>query len=151
MSDIRFQPRVLLDVSHIDMSTSVLGYNVSMPIMIAPTGLHKMAHPEGFSLLPFHFNFLLASFEAKFLYGGLSEMQESLLLPELQLLQELLWFERSYQIWCIFYLYPTCQLPDCSYFQTLSTWSSYSIEEVNSTGPGIRFFQLTVLQIHTLY
>uniref|UniRef100_A0A0D9ZQX0 (S)-2-hydroxy-acid oxidase n=1 Tax=Oryza glumipatula TaxID=40148 RepID=A0A0D9ZQX0_9ORYZ len=46
-SRILFQPRVLVDVSCIDMSTSVLGYNISMPIMIAPTALHKLAHPEG--------------------------------------------------------------------------------------------------------
>uniref|UniRef100_A0A0D3G0K4 (S)-2-hydroxy-acid oxidase n=1 Tax=Oryza barthii TaxID=65489 RepID=A0A0D3G0K4_9ORYZ len=46
-SRILFQPRVLVDVSCINMSTSVLGYNISMPIMIAPTALHKLAHPEG--------------------------------------------------------------------------------------------------------
>ena len=44
---IRFRPRVLIDVSRIDMSLSVLGYNISMPIMLAPTALHKLAHPEG--------------------------------------------------------------------------------------------------------
>ncbi|CAO2145857.1 unnamed protein product [Urochloa humidicola] len=42
-----FRPRILIDVSHIDMSSSVLGYNISMPFMIAPTASHKMAHPEG--------------------------------------------------------------------------------------------------------
>ncbi|EEE61717.1 hypothetical protein OsJ_16218 [Oryza sativa Japonica Group] len=46
-SRILFQPVVLVDVSCIDMSMSVLGYNISMPIMIAPTALHKLAHPEG--------------------------------------------------------------------------------------------------------
>jgi (S)-2-hydroxy-acid oxidase len=45
--DIRFLPRVLIDVSRINMSVSVLGYNISMPIMVAPTALHKLAHPEG--------------------------------------------------------------------------------------------------------
>ncbi|XP_028073097.1 peroxisomal (S)-2-hydroxy-acid oxidase GLO4-like isoform X3 [Camellia sinensis] len=44
---ITFQPRVLVDVSRIDMSTTILGYPTSAPIMIAPTGLHKLAHPEG--------------------------------------------------------------------------------------------------------
>ncbi|KAF8393664.1 hypothetical protein HHK36_021910 [Tetracentron sinense] len=44
---IRFQPRVLLDVSRINMSTTILGYNISAPIMIAPTAMHKLAHPEG--------------------------------------------------------------------------------------------------------
>ncbi|KAG6669043.1 hypothetical protein CIPAW_01G215500 [Carya illinoinensis] len=44
---ITIRPRILVDVSRIDMSTTVLGYNISAPIMIAPTGLHKLAHPEG--------------------------------------------------------------------------------------------------------
>ncbi|XP_041017955.1 peroxisomal (S)-2-hydroxy-acid oxidase GLO4-like [Juglans microcarpa x Juglans regia] len=44
---ITIRPRVLVDVSRIDMSTTVLGYNISAPIMIAPTALHKFAHPEG--------------------------------------------------------------------------------------------------------
>ncbi|CAL5355656.1 hypothetical protein CsSME_00007980 [Camellia sinensis var. sinensis] len=44
---ITFQPRVLVDVSRIDMSTTILGYPTSAPIMIAPTGLHKLARAEG--------------------------------------------------------------------------------------------------------
>ena len=44
---LRIRPRVLVDVSRIDLSTYVLGYNVSAPILIAPTSLHKLAHPEG--------------------------------------------------------------------------------------------------------
>jgi isopentenyl diphosphate isomerase/L-lactate dehydrogenase-like FMN-dependent dehydrogenase len=44
---IRLRPRVLVDVSTCDMRTSVLGAPVSMPILIAPTALHCMAHPEG--------------------------------------------------------------------------------------------------------
>lgn len=48
---LRFRPRVLVDVSRIDMSTTVLGYKVSAPIMIAPTAMHKLAHPEGLNLL----------------------------------------------------------------------------------------------------
>jgi len=46
-SRILFLPRVLIDVSHINMFANVLGYNISMPIMVAPTALHKLAHPEG--------------------------------------------------------------------------------------------------------
>ncbi|KAL6335248.1 hypothetical protein AAG906_029484 [Vitis piasezkii] len=46
-SRITFQPRILVDVSKIDMSTTVLGFNISSPIMIAPTAMHKLAHPEG--------------------------------------------------------------------------------------------------------
>lgn len=44
---IIIRPRVLVDVSRIDLSTTVLGYRVSAPIMIAPTAMHKLAHPEG--------------------------------------------------------------------------------------------------------
>jgi hypothetical protein len=43
----RFRPPILIDVSKIDMSTTVLGFKISMPIMIAPTAFQKMAHPEG--------------------------------------------------------------------------------------------------------
>ncbi|GAA0139965.1 oxidoreductase [Lithospermum erythrorhizon] len=44
---IVFQPRVLVDVSRIDTSTTILGYKTSSPLMIAPTAMHKLAHPEG--------------------------------------------------------------------------------------------------------
>lgn len=43
----RFRPRILIDVSKIDMATTVLGFKISMPIMVAPTAFQKMAHPEG--------------------------------------------------------------------------------------------------------
>ena len=33
------------------MSTRVLGFNISMPIMVAPTAMQKMAHPDGKSFL----------------------------------------------------------------------------------------------------
>ncbi len=41
------RPRVLVDVSTIDTSTSALGERISVPILVAPTALHRMAHPEG--------------------------------------------------------------------------------------------------------
>jgi isopentenyl diphosphate isomerase/L-lactate dehydrogenase-like FMN-dependent dehydrogenase len=46
---IKLRPRVLVDVSQemLDMSTSVLGVPVSMPVLVAPMALHCMAHPEG--------------------------------------------------------------------------------------------------------
>ncbi|XP_057976235.1 peroxisomal (S)-2-hydroxyacid oxidase GLO4 [Malania oleifera] len=44
---ITFHPRILIDISRIDMSTTVLGYKISAPIMIAPTAMHKLAHHEG--------------------------------------------------------------------------------------------------------
>ncbi|GMH17569.1 hypothetical protein Nepgr_019410 [Nepenthes gracilis] len=46
-SRITICPRILIDVSNMDLSTNVLGYNISAPIMIAPTAMHKLAHPEG--------------------------------------------------------------------------------------------------------
>ncbi len=39
--------RVLIDVSHRDLSTVVLGNKISMPVMIAPTAFHCLAHTEG--------------------------------------------------------------------------------------------------------
>jgi (S)-2-hydroxy-acid oxidase len=43
----RLRPRVLVDVSNIDLTSSILGFDIAMPIMVAPTALHKMAHPDG--------------------------------------------------------------------------------------------------------
>jgi (S)-2-hydroxy-acid oxidase len=42
-----FRPRVLRDVSALDLSTEVLGVRVKLPVLIAPCGGHKRAHPEG--------------------------------------------------------------------------------------------------------
>jgi isopentenyl diphosphate isomerase/L-lactate dehydrogenase-like FMN-dependent dehydrogenase len=44
---IMLLPRMLVDVSVRDISTTVLGEPVSMPILIAPTALQGLAHPEG--------------------------------------------------------------------------------------------------------
>src|SRR5919197_443434 len=41
------RPRVLRDVSALDLSTTVLGTKMSLPILIAPCGGHKKAHPDG--------------------------------------------------------------------------------------------------------
>jgi len=86
---IRFRPRILIDVSKVDLRTTVLGFKLSMPIMIAPTAMQKMAHPEG----------ELATARAASAAGTI---------------------------------------------MTLSSWATSSVEEVASTGPGIRFFQLYV-------
>ncbi|CAL9120444.1 unnamed protein product [Musa textilis] len=88
-SRILFRPRILIDVSNIDMATTVLGFNISMPIMIAPTAMQKMAHPEG--------------------------------------------------------EYATARAASAANtIMTLSSWATSSVEEVASTGPGVRFFQLYV-------
>ncbi len=42
----RFQPRTLVDVSRLDMTTTLFGKPVAMPLMLAPTGLTRMFHPE---------------------------------------------------------------------------------------------------------
>ena len=44
---IKILPRVLVDVSTRDPSTTVLGKKISFPVMIAPMALQKMAHPDG--------------------------------------------------------------------------------------------------------
>ncbi|XP_021741512.1 peroxisomal (S)-2-hydroxy-acid oxidase GLO5-like isoform X1 [Chenopodium quinoa] len=90
-SRILFRPRILIDVSHIDISITVLGFNIPMPIMIAPSAMQKMAHPEG----------EFATARAASAAGTI---------------------------------------------MALSTMATCSVEEVASTGPGIRFFQLYVLK-----
>ena len=44
---IKLKYRVLRDISRRDLSATILGQPVSMPIIIAPTAFHCMAHPEG--------------------------------------------------------------------------------------------------------
>ena len=41
------RPRVLVDVTSRDTATTVLGRDVASPILVAPTALHRMAHPDG--------------------------------------------------------------------------------------------------------
>uniref|UniRef100_W5L6P3 (S)-2-hydroxy-acid oxidase n=1 Tax=Astyanax mexicanus TaxID=7994 RepID=W5L6P3_ASTMX len=43
----RLFPRVLRDVSRLDMSTTVLGQKLSMPVCVAATAMQRMAHPDG--------------------------------------------------------------------------------------------------------
>lgn len=90
-SRILFRPRILIDVSHIDVTTNVLGFKISMPIMVAPTAMQKMAHPDG----------EFATARAASAAGTI---------------------------------------------MTLSSLATSSIEEVASTGNGIRFFQLYVMR-----
>jgi isopentenyl diphosphate isomerase/L-lactate dehydrogenase-like FMN-dependent dehydrogenase len=40
-------PRVLVDVSTVSTATTVLGTEVSMPVLVAPVALQRMAHPDG--------------------------------------------------------------------------------------------------------
>jgi isopentenyl diphosphate isomerase/L-lactate dehydrogenase-like FMN-dependent dehydrogenase len=41
------RPRVLVDVGSVTTETTVLGERVSMPILVAPTAFHRLAHPDG--------------------------------------------------------------------------------------------------------
>ena len=43
----RLRPRVLVDVSAVDPATTVLGERIAMPVIVAPTALHRLAHPDG--------------------------------------------------------------------------------------------------------
>jgi 4-hydroxymandelate oxidase len=44
---IRLLPRVLADVSCIDTRVTLFGVEHEFPILLAPTGYHKLAHPDG--------------------------------------------------------------------------------------------------------
>ncbi|MEK7217241.1 MAG: alpha-hydroxy acid oxidase [Chloroflexota bacterium] len=44
---LAFSPQVLVDVGAVDLSTTVLGQAVSLPVILAPTGLCGMAAPQG--------------------------------------------------------------------------------------------------------
>jgi isopentenyl diphosphate isomerase/L-lactate dehydrogenase-like FMN-dependent dehydrogenase len=43
----RLRPRVLVDVSNVSSSTTVLGTEVSMPVLVAPVAFQRLAHPDG--------------------------------------------------------------------------------------------------------
>ena len=44
---LRLRPRVLVDVSEVSTATTVLGAPVSMPVLVAPTAIQRLAHPDG--------------------------------------------------------------------------------------------------------
>jgi L-lactate dehydrogenase (cytochrome) len=44
---VEFRPRVLRDVSTVDLRTAVLGTEVSFPLVLAPTGFTRIADPQG--------------------------------------------------------------------------------------------------------
>ena len=43
----RLRPRVLVDVGNVSTATTVFGTEVSTPVLVAPTALQRMAHPDG--------------------------------------------------------------------------------------------------------
>ena len=44
---ILLRPRMLRNVSQQDISVTVLGHKLSMPICVSPTAYQAMAHPDG--------------------------------------------------------------------------------------------------------
>jgi 4-hydroxymandelate oxidase len=44
---VELQPRALVNVSNVDLRTSVLGQEIALPILIAPVAVQRLAHPEG--------------------------------------------------------------------------------------------------------
>jgi 4-hydroxymandelate oxidase len=44
---IRLRPRVLVDVSAIDLATTVLGQAIDLPVLLSPTAFNRLAHPDG--------------------------------------------------------------------------------------------------------
>jgi L-lactate dehydrogenase (cytochrome) len=46
-SDVEYIPRVLRDVSNIDLNISLFGASMSMPVMLSPTGFGRIAHSQG--------------------------------------------------------------------------------------------------------
>ena len=44
---LRLRPRALVDVSEMDLGTTVLGQSVDLPVLVAPMAFQQLAHPEG--------------------------------------------------------------------------------------------------------
>jgi 4-hydroxymandelate oxidase len=44
---VRLKPRVLVDVSKVDLKTSFLGENFDLPILLAPAAMHRLWHSDG--------------------------------------------------------------------------------------------------------
>jgi isopentenyl diphosphate isomerase/L-lactate dehydrogenase-like FMN-dependent dehydrogenase len=41
------RPRMLVDVGSVGTATTVLGMDISMPVLVAPTAFQRLAHPDG--------------------------------------------------------------------------------------------------------
>jgi 4-hydroxymandelate oxidase len=44
---IAVRPRALVDGSNVDLSTTVLGSQIAVPLLLGPVALQRLAHPEG--------------------------------------------------------------------------------------------------------
>jgi L-lactate dehydrogenase (cytochrome) len=47
LQQIKFRQRILVDVSHRDLSTTILGERAALPLILAPVGLLGMQHGDG--------------------------------------------------------------------------------------------------------
>ena len=47
LDQLTLRPRFLRDISRRNISTTVLGQPVSLPVMLSPVGMHANVHPEG--------------------------------------------------------------------------------------------------------
>ncbi|MEO7575414.1 MAG: alpha-hydroxy acid oxidase [Ilumatobacteraceae bacterium] len=46
-ASVELRPRVLVDVSEIDTSTTIMGQSVPFPVALSPTGFTRIVHPQG--------------------------------------------------------------------------------------------------------
>jgi 4-hydroxymandelate oxidase len=44
---VRLRPRVLVDTSQVDTRLTLFGQSLAFPILVAPTALHRLVHPDG--------------------------------------------------------------------------------------------------------
>lgn len=44
---IELRPRALVDVSNVDLRTSILAQKIALPILIGPVAVQRLAHPDG--------------------------------------------------------------------------------------------------------
>jgi 4-hydroxymandelate oxidase len=44
---LRLRPRILRDIARIDTSLTLLGRRAATPVMVAPSGRHRLFHPDG--------------------------------------------------------------------------------------------------------
>ncbi|CAI5948534.1 unnamed protein product [Closterium sp. NIES-65] len=157
---IRFRPRILIDVSSVDTTTSVLGHRISMPIMLAPTAFQRMAHPEGelaTARAAAKFDTAMVSRSDKRGAAGNAQLLVFILPPPVfpassSLFHSCLSFPPRFPLLRLLPLLsppfpsrrPFHRAPSPWGEQVLSSWATSSVEEVASVGPGLRFFQLYV-------
>ncbi|XP_021775724.1 peroxisomal (S)-2-hydroxy-acid oxidase GLO1-like [Chenopodium quinoa] len=108
-----FRPHILIDVSHIDITTTVLGFKIPMPIMIALSVMQKRLTPKtnashSKSILNMQFGIVTATLVFRIAGEFATALATSA----------------------------------AGTIMALSTMATSNVQEVASTGPGIRFFQL---------